>query len=220
MHTKLEKQADRLWKNYSEESVKFWKKYQKLIKASKSRRVILPIPKSTSFPVAGDWNEAYHNLPQQAFEFYQSKVIKQSGLQLKKNVIAFLVGSGLTALSSFIIDSDFLLYVFMVGFLATREHLTTIQLTEKCTLQVNPDYISYTLDNVTKKIYLRKLVKMKLTKNAMILKADYGSLGVRTYKFRLKGKHQKEIPENTKKAIVDFIETVIAVNKAAKSTKK
>ena len=180
----------------------------------------LPVSKSTLLPVTDDWTQAYQNLPQQTFEFYQSKSTKKQGSHLKQNVMALLVGSGLAALSSLVIDADFIIYIFAVGFGATRENLTTLYLHDKCTLQINPGYLTYTFDQVTKKIYLDKLVKMKLTKNAMILKADYGQLGVRTYKFLLKDNKQHKMSDNTKNAMIDFIETVIAVNRAAKNTKK
>ncbi|OJJ13941.1 hypothetical protein BKI52_45065 [marine bacterium AO1-C] len=221
MSLNLEKKAGQLWENYSEGGIKFWKKYEKLIKASKaSIQVLPPIPQTTPSPVVANWEEAYHQLPQQTFEFYQVKSIKLEGLQFKRNALAFLMASGLTALSSLLDDSEVVVYTFLASFLAFSGMLTTIKTREKCILKVNPDYIEYTFDQETKKIFLKKLVSIKLTKKALILKADYDSHGMRTYKFLLKDKNQNSMPEATKKMIVDFIEAGVQVNKAARRIKK
>lgn len=227
MQTKLEEQAEELWQNYGEDNPRFWKRYEKLIRKSKSNLPVVkssyqkPIKKQPSkqppFPTSIDLDTVYQKLSKKEFELFQEKPSINDKSASLRNGMSVMLTLLLTILFETSFGVKYTLFYILGSMIFSQIIVFLVFQKEKdvelCKLELTQDHLMIHDGFRHKKVIYKNLVKFNVSDNALVLEADYGGHGIRAYKFRLRDQYLHKISSQDLDLLTRFFETIIVSNK-------
>ncbi|OJJ13942.1 hypothetical protein BKI52_45070 [marine bacterium AO1-C] len=213
MQTKLERQADELWKGYKEESSRFWKQYDKLIQNAQQKAQRKVIPKEQTPDV--DISVAYEAVSKFNFTFY--KYEKKGALGFKMSLQTGLLSLIAGILLGVSVPGTIELYIVVCAIafsnLEYRYFDTPMPRTvKKLTLEFRPDVLVITSEQSERRLLYKDIRQVKAKKREIIVKAKSG----KELRIPLYNQQLEKVPKNTYQPLLQFFKLIIQKNKQGK----
>jgi len=214
MQTKLEKQADQLWKNYKRGGTKFWKQYEALVATSRKAILISVIHPKESLQVL-DVFIAYSQLPKVYYpELFQKPSFFESGFISASFFISIILGSGLFS-NNTILGPAVLFAVFVAFRFWQREYSFNTE--DAFLLDIQPDYLQFGPKNEQKRVPFKYIKWFSITKRAIKLKVDFPNRGNyyglwKTYTIPLRKAKGEKFSSGELNALKQLLEAIVEEN--------